>query len=117
MNCPVSASRTPLFATGDAASCTGTGDELAAPPEPEKGTPFSVSRIAPAAFRTVKVVKVLDRLAPPPAVESKMVALTVSSHEYRTLSSVIELCGNDCGPRVGAASARYTGPATRRAYV
>src|SRR2546425_850518 len=46
-----------------------------------------------------------------------MVATTVSSQEYSTLSSVIELCGYPVGPFEGAASARYTGPATTRAYV
>ena len=113
-NDPLSTSRIPLNERAGPIF-TGTPDELVAAPEPVKEMPVSMSTVAPAALRTVKVVELVDRLGPAPAVESKMVAVRVSSHEYMDLSTVIELWGNCCGPRTGAASARNTGPATRRA--
>src|SRR5437773_2768312 len=73
--------------------------------------------MTPAAFRTVKVAELVERLTPAPGVESTIVSTSVSSQEYLILSRVTALFGNDEGPFEGAASARYTGPETTRAYV
>src|SRR5437867_7266736 len=109
----------PLFGAGEGTLRTGSEDDVVLPTSgpPVKATPVSVSTMAPAAFLTVKVAKPVDRSAPAPGVESKMVATAASSQEYLILSSETELCGKADGPRDGAASARKTGPATIRAYV
>ena len=108
-----------MFGAGEGTVRTGSEDDVVVPANvpPVKATPVSVSTIAPAAFLTVNVAKPVDRPAPAPGVESKMVATAASSHEYPNLSSETELCGKADGPRDGAASARNTGPATRRPFV
>src|SRR5206468_413920 len=119
-NIPLSASRIPLFGTGDLSSFTGTPDDVVVPAglaAAVKPMPVSVSTTTPAAVRTVNVVDAVERLAPAPADESRIVAAAVSSHERRSLLSVIELAGDFEGPRADAASARYLGSATGRASV
>src|SRR6266571_1385262 len=109
----------PSPGTGDWRRRTGTSDDVVDPAvaAAAKAMPLSVSTVAPAAFRTEKVVELLDRPAPAAGVVSRMAATAAPSHAYMTLSSEIELCGNSDGPRDGAASARYTGPAITSAYV
>ena len=104
---PVSTSRMPLFGAGDWEKRIGMAGEIVDPSDPAvKATPVSVSTVTPAAFRTMNVAELVDRLTPAPGVESNIVSTRVSSHEYLTLSSVTALCGNDEGPFEGAASAR-----------
>src|SRR5262245_66529886 len=70
---PVSASRIPLFGTGEDNNRTGTPAELVAPGAAAvKEMPLSVSTIAPAALRTENVVEPLDRPTPAPGVVSKI---------------------------------------------
>ena len=108
-----------MFGAGEGSERTGSEEDVVVPPSgpPVKATPVSVSTTAPEALRTVNVAEPVDRPAPAPGVESKMVATAASSHEYLILSSEMALCGKSVGPRDGAASARKTGPATIRAYV
>src|SRR2546428_6086538 len=97
------------FGTGKSCRRTGTVVDVVAPAragDAVKVIPVSESMVAPVGSTTVKVVELPDRLMPAPGVESKMVATAVSSQEYPTLSSVIELCGYPVGPFDGAASAR-----------
>jgi hypothetical protein len=72
MNCPVSASRMPLFWTGGVLRRTGTPAEFVTPAEAPalKIMLDSESRVAPAAFLTENVVKIVERAAPAPELES-----------------------------------------------
>src|SRR5437773_8751034 len=111
----------PLLEIGDPGpSRSGMADDLVEPAVAtvmaENETPVSVSTVVPAALTTVNVVDAWE-IAAVPGVESKMLAVTVSEHEYLTLSRAMALFGKVEGPLVGGvASAKKTGPDTTRAY-
>src|SRR5438445_3464539 len=97
---PVSASRMRLFGVaGPDDRRIGSPAEVVTPAvEPAlKTIPVSESRIVPAAFLTVNVVEAVERLAPEPAVLSKISVVTLSEQVYRTLSTEMLLGGKPVG--------------------
>src|SRR5213594_2524321 len=98
----------PLFGTaGPLDRRIGTPDEVVSPVEEPalNPMPFSVSRIVPSGFLTVKVVEAVERLTPEPGVPSKISATKLSEQVYRILLTEMLLDGNPVGPFAGGVSA------------